>query len=586
MRTWSLFLFLVGGSFSLLAQPATYLRADATRILNGEGEEVIFRGIGLGGWMLQEGYMLKTGGPQYKIERRIEDLVGAERKDRFYDAWLANHTQRADVEALAGWGFNLIRLPMHYKLFTPPIEEEPVAGEVTWRERGFELTDSLLAWCQDNGMYLILDLHAAPGGQGENADINDYDPTKPSLWESEANREKTIALWRRLAERYADEPAVAGYDIINEPNWGFQNHEEDPNGCAETENTILWELQRDITAAIREVDPNHIVIIEGNCWGNNYRGLPELWDDNLVVSFHKYWNPNDRASIQHMLDMREERQVPIWLGETGENSNTWFTDAISLFEENDFGWAWWPLKKLGYNNPLQIPLDPGYQDLIDYWRSPDEVARPDPDTAFAALMQFAENTKFENNIQHPSVVDAMIRQPHSDAAIPFAKHTLGGDTTTYLPLTDFDLGRAGIAYSDTEVDNTTTKAGGQAWNYGSAYRNDGVDIRPAQDERGNGYAVGWTEAGEWLQYTVEVATAGDYRVAIRAAATDPGAAVRLDVDGTTVTEAIPLPATGSGETWRTTPLGTVRLDPGTQVIRLHVATGGADLNWLSFERAR
>ncbi len=434
-------------------------------------------------------------------------------------------------------------------------------------------------------MYLILDLHAAPGGQGENADINDYDPTKPSLWESQANREKTIALWRRLAERYADEPAVAGYDIINEPNWGFQDHSGDPNGCSETDNQALWELQRDITTAIRTVDTNHLIIIEGNCWGNNYRGLPELWDDKLVVSFHKYWNANDRASIQHMLDMREERQVPIWLGETGENSNTWFTDAISLFEENGIGWAWWPLKKLGYNNPLQIPLNAGYQDLIDYWKSPEEVAAPDPDTAFAALMQFAENTKFENNLQHPSVVDAMIRQPHSQAAIPFRRHTVRGGKTAYVYLTDFDLGRAGVAYSDTEVDNTTTKAGGQAWNYGSAYRNDGVDIRPAEDTTGNGYAVGWTEVGEWLQYTIQVETAGEYRVAIRAAAPSAGGAVRLEIDGAPATENIPLPASGGADTWETTPLGTVHLESGTQVLRLHVVGGGADLGWLSFDYA-
>ena len=584
MHTWPILLLLCGAFLPLSAQSDGFLRADGTRIVDGAGDTVIFRGIGLGGWMLQEGYMLKTRGPQYRIEQRITELVGADRRDSFYAAWLANHTRRADVEALAGWGFNLIRLPMHYKLFTPPIGEEPVAGENTWRDTGFTLTDSLLAWCRDNGMYLILDLHAAPGGQGENADINDYDPTKPALWESEANREKTIALWRRLAERYADEPAIAGYDIINEPNWGFQHHADDPNGCSETENLPLWELQRDITAAIRTVDTNHLVIIEGNCWGNNYRGLPELWDDNLVVSFHKYWNPNDQASIQHMLNLREERNVPIWLGETGENSDTWFTDAISLFEKNGMGWAWWPLKKLGYNNPLQIPLNPGYQKIIDYWQDPAPASAPDPDTAYAALMQLAENTRFERNIPHPEVVDAMIRQPHAETAVPFRAHRIGAGKAAYVYLTDFDLGRAGIAYADTEVDNTTTKAGGQAWNYGAAYRNDGVDIRVAADARTNGYAVGWTAPGEWLQYTLSVDTGGTYRVALRSAAPERGAVVRLTVDGTAVTPDVALPATGDAETWRTTPLGTVRLERGTAVVRLYVIGGGADLNWLSFER--
>lgn len=156
-----------------------YLKTEGTQIVDEAGDEFILRGIGLGGWMLQEGYMLKTSGPQHEIEAKIEDLVGPEKTQEFYDAWLANHMRKIDVDSMAAWGYNSIRLPMHYKLFTPPIEEEPVAGEITWREKGFEMTDQLLEWCKANNMYLILDLHAAPGGQGKNADISDYDDSKP-----------------------------------------------------------------------------------------------------------------------------------------------------------------------------------------------------------------------------------------------------------------------------------------------------------------------------------------------------------------------------------------------------------------------
>ena len=70
-------------------------------------------------------------------------------------------------------------------------------------------------------MYLILDLHAAPGGQGYNADISDYDDSKPSLWESKENRDKTVAFWKKIAERYKDEPWIGGYDLINETNWNL-----------------------------------------------------------------------------------------------------------------------------------------------------------------------------------------------------------------------------------------------------------------------------------------------------------------------------------------------------------------------------
>lgn len=560
---------------------AQYLHTEGTKIVDGDGNEVIWRGIGLGGWMLQEGYMLRTSGAQHEIEAKIEALVGQEKKEQFFEAWLANHTQKADVDSLASWGYNMIRLPMHYKQFTPPIEEEPVPGEITWRDKGFEMTDELLEWCNANKMYLILDLHAAPGGQGENADISDYDPSKPSLWESEANQDKMVALWRKLAERYANEPMLAAYDIINEPNWGFQDHANDLNGCAESQNTLLWSLQKRVTAAIREVDQNHIVVIEGNCWGNNYNGLPTLWDNNLVISYHKYWNGNNKNDIQGMLNMRTDRNVPIWLGETGENSNTWFTNAVSLLESNGIGWAWWPLKKLGGNNPLQIKVNPGYQKILDYWGG--NGTKPEVDEAYEGLMGLAENLKLENNVYHRDVVDAKIRQPHTDATLPFKPHVISPNQQNIVHFTDFDLGKSGFAYGDTEVTNTTGNAGGQAWNLGYAYRNDGVDIEESADESewSNGYNVGWTADGEWMKYTVSVDSSGAYDLTVRYAGQAAGI-VHVEVDGVDVTGSISLEATGGYQVWQDKVLKDVPLLAGTREVRFVIDKGGTNLSYLGF----
>src|SRR5579859_2390369 len=200
-----------------------FLKAKGQLIVTDKGEKVILRGIGLGGWMLQEGYMLKLGkvGPQYRIREKLAELVGPEKTAAFYNQWLANDIRKIDIDSMAAWGFNSVRLPMHYALYTLPIDKEPAAGKDTWLEKGFVLTDSLLSWCKADHIYLILDMHAAPGGQGNDLPIADRDPSKPSLWESPANREKMIALWRKLAERYAGESWIGGYDIINEPNWGF-----------------------------------------------------------------------------------------------------------------------------------------------------------------------------------------------------------------------------------------------------------------------------------------------------------------------------------------------------------------------------
>ncbi|MGA9590912.1 MAG: cellulase family glycosylhydrolase, partial [Salegentibacter sp.] len=359
---WIIVLFL---AFSGYAQEenasSLFLHVKGKKIVNSNNENVLLRGIGLGGYMLQEGYMLKVpfSGQQHIIQEHIQQLIGKEKTEEFYQKWRANFIQKADVDSLKSWGFNSIRLPMHYNLFTLPVEEEPIKGQNTWLKEGFKMIDSLVDWCRANDMYLILDMHATPGGQGHDVNISDRDPSMPSLWESEANQEKLIALWKKLAQRYVDEPIIGAYDIINEPNWTFEEG-KNKNGVEDKENKPLKDLMVSITKTIRQVDQNHIIIIEGNGWGNNYNGILPPWDDNMVLSFHKYWNYNNQEAIQRYLDYREKYNIPIWLGESGENSNAWFTDAIDLMEKNNIGWCWWPLKKLGSNNPLQIRINPGY----------------------------------------------------------------------------------------------------------------------------------------------------------------------------------------------------------------------------------
>ncbi|MDZ7634588.1 MAG: cellulase family glycosylhydrolase [Bacteroidales bacterium] len=363
-----------------------FLRTDGRHIVNGQGEFVLLKGIGLGGWMLQEPYMLKLSGvapAQYDIRNRITVLTGKERCEEFYDAWLANMVTRRDIDSLKEWGFNSVRLAMHYNLFTPPVEAEPVTGEITWLERGFAMTDSLLDWCAANEIYLILDLHAAPGGQGNDIPIADVDITKPKLWESELNRAKTVELWKRLAERYRDESWVGGYDLINETNYPLPG------------NKALYDLLREITGVIRAVDPNHIIFIEGNHFATDFEGLTPPWDDNMVYSFHKYWNPTTVETIQKYLDIRSGHNVPLWMGESGENNNEWYRSAVALFEADSIGWAWWTLKKLDSESGIMsVTIPAGYQEIIDYWKG--TAPAPSPDAAHQALMELAENVRIEN----------------------------------------------------------------------------------------------------------------------------------------------------------------------------------------------
>ena len=156
-----------------------WLRAQGKTIVNEKGDIVILRGMGFGGWMVQEPYMMLVegllDGGQHSMFEEINELIGPENLKTYHQVWLDNYCTEEDVIELARSGFNSLRAPLHYNLFTLPIDEEPVRGEDTWLNDGFERLDRLLEWCQNAGIYLILDLHAAPGGQGGNIDISDYD---------------------------------------------------------------------------------------------------------------------------------------------------------------------------------------------------------------------------------------------------------------------------------------------------------------------------------------------------------------------------------------------------------------------------
>lgn len=561
---------------------AQYLHRNGNKIVDGNNQEFIIRAMGLGGWMLQEGYMLEMNSfanPQHQIRAKIEEVIGETNTNEFYEAWLKNHCTKRDIDSLAKWGFNAVRLPMHYNLYTLPIEQEPVSGQQTWLDKGFAMTDSLVKWCAAHEMYVILDLHAAPGGQGNDAAISDYDASKPSLWESDANKVKTIALWKKLAEKYANEKWIGGYDLINETNWNFVAG-KNKNGCDETSNAPLRQLLVDITTAIRQVDQNHIIYIEGNCWANNHSGLYPAWDQNMAISFHKYWSVNDMNSIQGFINLRAQHNLPLWLGESGENSNVWFTSAIRLLEQNGIGWAWWPMKKVGsVVNPLTVVKTDDYNTLLKYWSG--NGTKPTVEFAKATMMQLAENLKIENCIYHPDVIDAMFRQVNDATTRPFKSQKAPG----LVQLSDYDLGRHNKAYADADTATHHVTSGSYtAWNNGWTYRNDGVDIEANSDADGqsNHLNIGWTNDNEWTQYTIVVDSSAAYNVTLRYAAAVGTSKIKLKQGSSDITPTITLPSTGGNQTWVNLVIPDVILTKGIQKIRLFTVKGGANYTHLKF----
>lgn len=550
-----------------------FLRTSGKQIVDAQGQNLILRGMGLGNWMLQEPYMMDASGivdNQQQLKIKIAELVGSANMAAFYDSWLTNYVREADVAALAARGFNSVRLPMHYNLFTLSIEQEPVPGQNTWLATGFKLVDDLLRWCETNQLYLILDMHGCPGGQGHDKPIADYNPPALSLWESAANRNKLTALWREIAGRYANRQWIGGYDLINEPNWTFEGS-ANINGCSDQTNAPLRQLLMEITAAIREVDTNHIVFLAGNCWGGNYNGILPPWDPNLVLSFHKYWDAPTAESLQGRVTLRDQWNLPLWLGESGENSDEWFRDVVQAAEQLNIGWAWWPWKKIGtISGPVTIQKPTGYQAILDYWRN--TGPKPSTNAALGGLLALAQAARFENCILHPDVFDALLRPNTQGETLPFKSNAVPG----VIFAADYDLGRPDEAYHDQSTNNPH--------NSGGVYRNDAVDIESCSDTTPTiGYDVGWLEPGDWMKYTVAALEHGPYAVSARVAAASAGGSFYVEVGGSNVIGTINVPATGGWQTWTTLPSRVfTNLQPMTS-FNLVVVSGSFNLNWVRFE---
>jgi endoglucanase len=574
----SLFLFLF--LFLLIkVHPQGFLKTNGKKIVNEKGENILLRGAGLGGWMLQEGYMLRiyNEGQQHRIRKRLEEISSPAQTKEFYDTWLANNTRKIDIDSMKSWGFNSVRLPMHYNLFTLPIEKEPVKGQNTWLEKGFQMTDSLLAWCKANKMYLILDLHAAPGGQGNDVNISDRDTSLPSLWDSEENKQKTIALWEKLAERYSNEQWIGAYDILNEPNYGFEDPVNDKNGVKEKKNEPLANLLKDITAAIRQVDKNHIIIIEGNGWGNNYNGMLPPWDSNMVLSFHKYWNFNTEKEIKNMLEAREKYNVPVWLGETGENSNVWFTEAIRLLEKHNIGWSWWPLKKMGLGNPLEIFANHNFMHVADFFNG--KGSQPKESDVYSGMIEAAVYSKLEYCAFHPDVIDAMFRQVHSNEAIPYGNNSISSNKI--IQAVNYDLGRNGSAYYDRDTANYHVSGAPGQGNKGRTYRNDGVDIRK-DSAHYDQYYISDIEDGEWLQYTINSTAPATYTLRLHFGAIDKKGTISVMLNDKVIAQNIYLPATGGMKKWKFININGIRLSGKQDRIRIKATHGGFNMKQLEF----
>ncbi len=364
---------------------AQFAHTDHKQIVDAAGRPLFLRATNLGNWLVPEGYMwLFQGGPQSPSEIRalVLELLGPEGSAAFWQKYRENYVTREDIALLHRAGFNAIRVPLHYSLFESDDAE------------GFKLLDRLIVWSRAEGLYVVLDLHAAPGGQ-TGTNINDS-AGYPWLYQSPQEQEHLIAIWRRLATHYRNDPAVLGYDLLNEPIPPFPK--------LRPLNSSLEPLYKKLSAEIRKTDAHHILFLGGAQWDGNFAVFRKPFDGNVAYTFHKYWTAPDESVLRQYIDFRERYDVPIWMGESGENNNEWIAQFVKALEQNNIGWAFWPYKKMEKSAAVVSIIPPAdWGKIVEFAKLPRGTAhveerlkaRPEQETIARAFAELLESVRLQ-----------------------------------------------------------------------------------------------------------------------------------------------------------------------------------------------
>jgi aryl-phospho-beta-D-glucosidase BglC (GH1 family) len=377
-----------------------YFHTNGKEIVGPDDKPVLLKGINTGTWLVPEGYMFKfnrTSSPRL-IYQMVNELIGNTEAVDFWNKFRDNYITKEDIQFIKSCGFNSVRIPFHYQFFVSVDYPELEINA------GMELLKKAVKWCAEEKLYVILDMHCAPGGQtGDNIDDSfGY----PGLFESEYAQRLTIKVWEKIAKEFADNEYVIGYDLLNEPIAHYFKVDEI--------NPKLEPFYKRLITALRAIDKNHIMFIGGAQWDSNFRIFGEPFDGNSVYTFHKYWSPTDKSVIQEYIDFRDKHNVPIWLGESGENTNEWISAFRKTLEENNIGWCFWTFKRLDATRCVASVKPPeSYDTLIAYSECNragyEDIRknRPDAKLIKKVLEQYLENIRFKNCVINKEYLEAL-----------------------------------------------------------------------------------------------------------------------------------------------------------------------------------
>ena len=354
-----------------------WLKVAGNQIVNQKGDTVYLRGFGLGGMLHMENFIDGYPANEEAMREGLKKVLGEKKYNLYFDTFLKNYFTEPDAAYIQRLGLNLIRIPINYHLF----EDDMNPGVI--KEDAFAYLDSVIEICARHQIYTIIDLHALPGAQNQH--WHSDNPTHvASFWLQKDFQDRALHLWEVIAQRYKDQPWVAGYDLINEP--------ADPTG------EKLFPYYKRLRDAIEKVDPNHILFLEGDLYATEFGKFTETWD-NVVYANHDYATPGfifggdypgitnnryyDKDTLEKDFLQRSEfmfsRHVPLWVGEFGpvytgdpqkdEMRYQVLKDQLAYYNKYKVSWCIWLYKDMGLQAIMHQNDSTAYMKLVSAFLS-------------------------------------------------------------------------------------------------------------------------------------------------------------------------------------------------------------------------
>ncbi|EAU88936.2 endoglucanase family 5 glycoside hydrolase [Coprinopsis cinerea okayama7 len=354
-----------------------FLKVDGTRIVDQDNNEVVLHGAGLGGWMtLNE-----------PVRDALEETIGKEKAAFFFDkvhsdegmTFLEHFFTEKDAIFFKSLGLNCIRIAVGYRHFEDDMNPRVLKPDA------FKHLDRAISLCAKHSIYTVIDVHTAPGGQsgGWHADAGVH---IANFWRHKDFQDRLVWLWTELAKHYKDNPWIAGYNVLNEP--------ADPH----PQHAGLIKMYDRLHQAIREIDGNHIIFLDGNTFATDFTKFPEdagtRWTntayaihDYAVYGFPSAPEPYEGSEAQkerllktykRKREWMDQRGLCVWNGEWGpvyarreydgdamedinERRYNVLKDQLEIYEKDRLSWSIWLYKDIGFQGMVYVSPDTPYR---------------------------------------------------------------------------------------------------------------------------------------------------------------------------------------------------------------------------------